>query len=69
MSQDVFQAEIDQTVDGCNGTVGFAEDIVVYGKSEEEHDKHMHKMLDRCASTGLKLNPVKCKIKQEKIKF
>ena len=29
----------------------------------------MHEMMDRCTSTGLKLNPDKCKIKQKKIKF
>ena len=41
----------------------------MYGKFEEEHDRHMHKMLARCRATGLKLNPYKCKIKQKKIKF
>ena len=65
MSQDVFQAKIDQTFQGCNGTVGIAHDIIVYGNSEEEHDNRMK----RCTSTGLKLNPHKCKIKKEKIKF
>ena len=68
MSQDVFQAKIDQTFEGCNGTVGIADDIVVYGNSEEEHE-HMHAIMDRCTSTGLKLNPDKCKIKQKKITF
>ena len=29
----------------------------------------MHEMMNRCTSTGLKLNPDKCKIKQKKIKF
>ena len=40
MSHDVFQAKIDQTFEGCYGTVAIADHIVVYGKSEEEHDKH-----------------------------
>ena len=69
MSQDVFQAKIDQTFEGCKGTVGIADDIVVFGKSEEEHDRHLTEMLNRCRTTGLKLNPDKCKIKQRKIKF
>ena len=29
----------------------------------------MHGMLNRCIDTGLKLNPDKCFVKQEKIKF
>ena len=69
MSQDVFQAKIDQTFEGCEGTIGIADDIVIFGKSEQEHDRHLHDMLTRCRSTGLKLNPDKCKIKQRKIKF
>ena len=69
MSQDVFQAKIDQTFEGYEGVVGIADDIVVYGKTEEEHDQHLHDMMARCKDTGLKLNPDKCKIKQKKIKF
>ena len=69
MSQDVFQAKIDQTFEGCEGTIGIADDIVIFGKSEQEHDNHLHGMLTRCRNTGLKLNPDKCKIKQKKIKF
>ena len=63
MSQDVFQAKVDQTIEGCSSTVGIADDIVLYGKSEE------HDMTNRCTSTGLKLNLDKYKIKQKKIKF
>ena len=35
MSQDVFQAKIDQTFEGCEGVIGIADDIVVYGTTEE----------------------------------
>ena len=69
ISQDVFQAKIDQTFEGCEGVVGIADDIVVYGKTEEEYDRHLHGMMARCEDTGLKFNPDKCKIKQKKIKF
>ena len=69
MSQDVFQAKIDQTFEGCRGTIGIADDFVLFGESEQEQDRHLHDMLTRCRSTGLKLNPDKCKIKQRKIKF
>ena len=69
MSQDVFQTKIDQTFEGCEGVVGIADDIVVFGKTTKEHDRNMHAMLNRCIDTGLKLNPDKCFVKQEKIKF
>ncbi|KAL9956099.1 hypothetical protein ACROYT_G037526 [Oculina patagonica] len=69
MSQDIFQTKIDQTFEGCKGVAGIADDIVVFGKTTEEHDRNMHAMLERCQGTGLKLNPEKCFVKQEKIKF
>ncbi|GFS26773.1 transposon Ty3-I Gag-Pol polyprotein [Elysia marginata] len=69
MSQDIFQSKIDQTFEGCSGVIGIADDIVVSGKTEKEHDENLRKMIQRCEETGLKLNPDKCKIKQEQIKF
>ena len=69
MSQDIFQAKIDQTFEGCEGVVGIADDIVISGKTAEEHDRSLHNMMSRCQNTGLRLNPDKCFIKQEKIKF
>ena len=69
MSQDIFQTKIDQTFEGREGVAGIADDIVVFGKTSEEHDRNMHCMLRRCQDTGLKLNPDKCFVKQEKIRF
>ena len=69
MSQNVFQTKIDQTFEGCEGVLGTADDIVVFGKTTEEHDRNMHTMLKRCIDTGLTLNPDKCFTKQDKIKF
>ena len=69
MSQDVFQARIDQTFEGCSGVTGIADDIVTYGTSDEDHDLNMHQMMVRCEQSGLKLNPDKCRIKEDKIKF
>ena len=69
MSQDVFQMKIDQMFEGCEGVLGIADDIVIAGKSNEEHNRCLHKAMGRCRNTGLKLNAEKCKIKEEKIKF
>jgi hypothetical protein len=65
MSQDIFQAKIK----GCRGVVGIADDIVISGTTEEEHDQNLRSMMNRCQDTGLRLNPDKCHIKQKKIKF
>ena len=69
MSQDVCQARIDQMFEGCSGVTGIADDIVTYGTSDEGHDLNMHQMMVRCEQSGLNLNPDKCRIKEDKIKF
>ncbi|KXJ08917.1 Transposon Tf2-6 polyprotein [Exaiptasia diaphana] len=61
--------EILPNLSGCRGVIGIVDDIVVYGQSSEEHDLNLHHMIQRCQETGLNLNPDKCHIKQDKIKF
>ena len=45
------------------------EDIVVSGKSPEEHDKNLKTVLDRIKSSGLKLNKDQCQFHKNKINF
>lgn len=47
MSQDVFQAKIDQTFEGCERVVGIADDIVHCGKTDVEHYRHVLEMIAR----------------------
>ena len=47
IAQDVFQTKMDQTFEGCKGVVGIADEIVLFGKINEEHDRNMHAMLKR----------------------
>ena len=54
---DVFQTKMDQTFEGCKGVVGIADEIVVFVKINEDHDRNMHAMLKRFLDTALKLNP------------
>ena len=69
ISQDVFQSKIDQLMEGCVGTTGIADDMIVYAETEEEHDRRLHGLMRRCAEKGLNLNPEKCNIKQQEIKL
>lgn len=69
MSLKTVQTKIDQTFEGCKGVVGIADDFVVSWETTEEHEHNMHAMLKRCIDTTVKLNPEKCFVKQEKIKF
>ena len=68
-AQDVFQKKVDQTFEGLPGVVAIADDIVVFGKTEAEHDKHLDNVMKRTHEVGLCLNPDKCVVKSHRIKF
>ena len=38
MSHDVFQQKMDQILEKCPGAIGIADDIIVFGKREQEHE-------------------------------
>ena len=69
MSQDVFQHKMDQILERCPGTIGIADDIAVYGKTEQEHDRHLHNLMQVAAKNGLVFNSQKCAVKTPQITF
>ena len=69
MSQDIFQFKIDETYRDCQGAIGIADDITVYGKNDKEHDLHLHETMERTRKAGIKLNDEKCVIKTKECSF
>ena len=69
MSQDIFQARIDQLVEGLAGVVAIADDIVIFRATQEEHDENLRRLLARCREHGLKLNPDKSPISRPEVRF
>ena len=45
-AQDIFQWMMDQILTCCNGVIGIADDVVVHGKDDKEHDKCLHKFMN-----------------------
>ena len=69
VAQDIFQARMDQILEGLEGVASIADDVAVYGKDNEDHDKNLHNLMIRAAETGLVFNSKKCSIKQTSISF
>ena len=40
VASDVFQKKLDEIFHNVQGVTGIADDMVIYGKLIEEHDKH-----------------------------
>ena len=51
------------------GVVCLMDDILVYGKSQAQHDDRLVKVLCRLKVSGLTLNSDKCKFSQSKVRF
>lgn len=69
VSQDIFQLKMDQILENVKGATGISDDVVVYGKTEEEHDESLCNLMKAAAENGLVFNSEKCTIKTQSITF
>ena len=69
MSQDVFQQKMDMILEGCHGTLTLIDDVIVHGKTKEEHDGNLRKLMETAQTAGLMFNSDKCAVNKKKIKF
>ena len=59
VSSEIFQRKLNDNLVGLKGIVCVADDILIYGGSEEQHDSNLRNLLARCRENGLKLNKEK----------
>ncbi len=69
MSQDVFQQKMDQILEQCSGAIGIADDVIVFGKNEQDHDRNLHNLMRVAKEHGLMFNSSKCQVKTKNISF
>ena len=69
MSQDVFQMKQDEAYAECNGIIGKADDITVYGKGNQDHDTHLHEAMEASRAANITLNYKKIEFKKPAVKF
>lgn len=63
-----FQRRMSQMLEGCEGVVCHADDIVVYGEDMQQHNERLHRVLKRPREEGLTLNE-KCEFAKDNIMF
>ena len=63
-SQDIFQKRMHQTFERYKGAIPIADDMQVFG-TDDNHDIHLCKAMDRVRSVGIKLSFEKCVIKSK----
>ena len=67
--QDIFQSKLHSIFIGMEGVTGIADDMVIAGRDEMEHDRNFLEFMEKCMSNNLTLNSEKIQLKQTQISF
>ncbi|XP_053389029.1 uncharacterized protein K02A2.6-like [Mercenaria mercenaria] len=68
-SSEYFQKRMSQILEGIDGVLCQTDDILVYGRTSEEHDSRLETVLTRLEKANLTLNQDKCVFKKTQVKF
>ena len=69
VAPEIYQRKMCELLEGIEGVLIFMDDIVVHGKSLEEHNNILEEVLKRIRESGLKLNKEKCEFSKNKLEF
>ena len=69
VASDIFQRMLDSVYIGLPGVTGIADDMVIFGRNGEEHDRNLILFLEATRKNGLVLNKRKLQFKKEEVSF
>ena len=69
VAQDVFQRKLNTIFLDIPGVMGIADDMVIYGKTYLEHDRHLINFLNFYRKNTLTLNPDKMQFRLPQVSF
>jgi hypothetical protein len=68
-ASEVFHRKMVECLVDLAGVEVFIDDIAVWGKTLQEHDERLEKVLDRCRAEGIHLNKSKCHFRVREAKY
>ena len=69
VSAEIFQRNLLNALEGLPGVVCVADDVMIHGRSREDHDRNLETFLKRCHENGIKLNKDKLQLRLSEINF
>ncbi|MCG7879449.1 MAG: RNase H-like domain-containing protein, partial [Candidatus Thiodiazotropha endolucinida] len=69
LSQDEFQRKIDECLEGLPGVVAIVDDILVYGRTREEHDQNLCNVIKRSLEKGIRFNEDKLVVGVQQVEY
>ena len=65
----MFQKKLDSIYIGLPGVTGIADDMIIYGTTEDDHDRNLLRFLQVTKDKGLRLNKDKIQFKKTEVSF
>ena len=69
VAQNIFQSKLDAIFIGMEGVTGIADDMIIAGKDDMEHDRNFLAFMEKCMENDLTLNAEKIQFKQKQVSF
>ena len=68
-ASEIFHNEIEKLVSNIRGALNIQDDILIFGKTQNEHDQALSEVLDALEGANLTLKKSKCSFNKQSIKF
>ena len=68
-ASEIYQRKMYEILGNLDGVAVYQDDVIIYGKTDEEHDVRLIKVIQVIKESGLKLSKKKSKIGQRSLKF
>ena len=66
---EIFQKKMAELLEGKENCEVIMDDILIHGKTMEEHDRCLNAVLETITASGLKLSKEKCQLRKEKLLY
>ena len=64
-----FQRKLDGIFLSVPGVTGIVDDMIIYGRNDQEHDRYLLNFLEVCRKNTLTLNPDKMQLRLPQVSF
>lgn len=69
VSSEIFQKRLHDALEGLEGVRCIADDVIIWGQTDEEQDARVCTVLKCCVDKGIPLNKEKCHFCRKEILF
>ena len=66
---EVFQHRMSELFEDVEGVKAIVDDLLIWGKDDDEHDARLKQVLNRAREVNLKFNAKKCRIRHEELPY